>query len=259
MAMATRNLLYRESFPDSSDGRAHNVSPTQSHPGRSCCPICYYRTAAGDRWTFADCPRRQLVLLLLAVGLLAIAVLVWRRDPIALWMGSAVIVLSLIWALFEVGLDWWQLVPRGDLIIVLGILLALPWVVRGLDRERLPRSPQKWLDGPRALAGAGGGGGSYRRDDRAQQRSEPAQLPTRQTSLVDSQVPDGDWQAYGRTNMGQRYSPLSQITPHNVGRAEASRGPSTPAMCGAKDDPGETTYEVTPAQDRQHRLPVHAA
>jgi quinoprotein glucose dehydrogenase len=71
------------------------------------------------------------------------------------------------------------------------------------------------------------------------------QLPTRQASVVDSSVPDGDWQAYGRSNMGQRYSPLSQITPENVGKLDVAWTFHTGDVRG-KGDPGETTYEVTP-------------
>jgi quinoprotein glucose dehydrogenase len=43
-------------------------------------------------------------------------------------------------------------------------------------------------------------------------------------------MPDGDWQAYGRTEFGDRYSPLRQITPQNVGRWKKP-GASAPATC----------------------------
>ena len=33
-------------------------------------------------------------------------------------------------------------------------------------------------------------------------------------------MPDGEWQAYGRTEHGDRYSPLRQITPQNAYRLE---------------------------------------
>ena len=58
-------------------------------------------------------------------------------------------------------------------------------------------------------------------------------------------VPDGDWQAYGRTSYGRRYSPLDQITPANVAQLKVAWTYQTGQIRGAKD-PGETTYEVTP-------------
>ncbi len=181
--------------------------------------------------------------LLLALGLLAIAALVWRRNPLALWVGSGVVAISLVWALFEVGLDWWQLMPRGDFIWALGLLLALPWVVRGLERGRPETTRTRgWmaLGGALALAAIVGIVAIL-----VPSNELSGQLPTRQASVVDSTVPDGDWYAYGRTNMGQRYSPLSQITPDNIDTLDVAWTFHTGDVRG-KDDPGETTYEVTP-------------
>lgn len=181
--------------------------------------------------------------LIAGIGLLATAALVWFRDPAALWVGAGVVLVSLIWALFEAGLDWWQLMPRGDWLIVLGILLALPWVVRGLDRER----PAKFRNrGWMALVGTLGLSvvvGVVAMLVPSNDLS--GTLPTRQTSVVDSAVPDGDWHAYGRTNLGQRYSPLAQITPANVAKLDVAWTFHTGDVRGP-NDPGETTYEVTP-------------
>jgi quinoprotein glucose dehydrogenase len=60
-----------------------------------------------------------------------------------------------------------------------------------------------------------------------------------------SVVPDGEWHQYGRTPLGQRWSPLDQITPANVaGLTEAWRFQTGDIK--QKDDVGETTYQVTP-------------
>lgn len=181
--------------------------------------------------------------LAVGVGLLAVAGLVWFRDPAALWLGAGLVLGSLLWALFEVGLDWWQLMPRGDWIIVLGILLALPWVVRSLDRDRPAKLRRRgWI----ALIGTLGLSVIVGVVAIIVPSNDLAgTLPTRQTSLVDSRVPDGDWHAYGRTNLGQRYSPLSQITPANVSGLRVAWTFHTGDVRGP-NDPGETTYEVTP-------------
>jgi quinoprotein glucose dehydrogenase len=54
----------------------------------------------------------------------------------------------------------------------------------------------------------------------------------------------GDRRAYGRTQFGQRYSPLKQITPDNIGNLKVAwifRTGDVPTP----EDSGETTFEVT--------------
>jgi quinoprotein glucose dehydrogenase len=41
---------------------------------------------------------------------------------------------TLVWALWESGLDWWPLAARLDLLYVVGLLLVTPWIRRGLGR-----------------------------------------------------------------------------------------------------------------------------
>ncbi|MGA2552969.1 MAG: membrane-bound PQQ-dependent dehydrogenase, glucose/quinate/shikimate family, partial [Burkholderiaceae bacterium] len=57
--------------------------------------------------------------------------------------------------------------------------------------------------------------------------------------------PKEDWQSYGRTQFGQRYSPLGQITPANANELQVAWTFRTGDLPG-KNDPGETTFEVTP-------------
>ena len=48
-------------------------------------------------------------------------------------MRKALLILaSLAWAVYEVGFDWWQLGPRGGLIILIGLWLLVPWVRKPL-------------------------------------------------------------------------------------------------------------------------------
>jgi quinoprotein glucose dehydrogenase len=181
--------------------------------------------------------------LTVGLGLLAVAALLWRRDPLALWAGAAIVLASLTWALFETGLDWWQLVPRGDWIVLLGIALALPWVARSLTRERPQATRNRgWvaLGGSLGLALLVGVASML-----VPSNDLSGRLPTRQASEVNSQISDGDWTAYGRTNLGQRYSPLDQITPQNIGSLDVAWTFHTGDVRG-ESDPEETTYEVTP-------------
>src|SRR4029453_7396522 len=61
--------------------------------------------------------------------------------------------------------------------------------------------------------------------------------------------PNEDWRAYGRSQLGQRYSPLTQVTPDNVTKLKVAWTFRTGDMPGA-NDPGESTFEVTPIKVR---------
>ncbi len=56
----------------------------------------------------------------------------------------------------------------------------------------------------------------------------------------------GEWPAYGRTGLGQRYSPLDQITSANVASLAEAWTYHTGDLRGQPGDPVETTFEVTP-------------
>ena len=185
---------------------------------------------------------------------LVTAILLYRRKPEALAVYAALVTGTLIWALYEVGFDWWPLAARGDVVFVLGGLLLLPWVTRPLGR----RSVADALDGrevsPTPLRGSGAllAGSlvvalavavtSWFVD---LHRVEGALPGTRQAPGTGEGVPPGEWHAYGRTELGQRYSPLAEITPANLSQLEVAWQFET----GDESQPGdpvETTFEVTP-------------
>ncbi|OBX34841.1 quinoprotein glucose dehydrogenase [Halomonas elongata] len=58
-------------------------------------------------------------------------------------------------------------------------------------------------------------------------------------------TPQESWHAYGRNNLGQRYSPLEQITPENVTDLELAWQYQTGDV-KRPEDVTETTYEATP-------------
>lgn len=59
------------------------------------------------------------------------------------------------------------------------------------------------------------------------------------------QTPVGEWSAYGRSDYGQRYSPLNQINASNVKDLKLAWQIQTGDVKGP-NDVGETTYEATP-------------
>src|SRR5258708_3955898 len=83
----------------------------------------------------------------LIAGLLLVitAILAWRRHAGALWLYAALLVGTVLWALAEVGLDCWALMPRLTGPAILGLWFAIPTVRRGLVHgPRLPGGAIVW-------------------------------------------------------------------------------------------------------------------
>lgn len=182
--------------------------------------------------------------ILAGLALLAAGFAIFRHSLWALWISSLLILSTMVWAIWEAGLDWWQLAPRGDVIVILGILLALPWCARTLGENHGRRAASLALTSSLVLAFVLAGI-SYA----VPSHELPGSLPRADADAVNNdksgRVPPGDWQAYGRTALGQRYSPLDQLTPGNVAKLKVAWTYHTGDVRGP-NDPTETTYEVTP-------------
>lgn len=156
---------------------------------------------------------------LLAIPLLSSGALLLLRRRSALFSYASVIAASLGWAIWEVGFDWWAMAPREGVIVLLGVLLLLPPVRRSL---RVPlQRPASGVDisgasliGTLAIA-AVVAAVSFFSHPHEIDGLLPAERMAARTDTSDGVAP-GDWVAYGRTSAGQRYSPLTQITPQNV-------------------------------------------
>lgn len=179
--------------------------------------------------------------LLAGLGVGASALLLLTHHGQALLVFAAVLAGSTVWAWWEVHLDWWQLVPRLALWFVVGLVLWLPWVRNSLsDAGRLPANA---LLVALVMAGGTALAAQFTEPHRFPgmiDRAAPASAPTTPPAQ-----PAGDWQAYGRSNAGDRYSPLDQITPENVDQLELAWSYRTGDLPGP-DDPQETTAENTP-------------
>jgi quinoprotein glucose dehydrogenase len=155
--------------------------------------------------------------LLAGLGLLASGGLLIWRNRLGAFIYIGVFVLTVLWALWEVGIDGWGLVPRviAPAVLLAFVLAALPalWPERG----------KVW-----AAGGAVGllallmiGGVASANAARIKVQSD---LPAAQA--VASSDPDAlpvgaDWPAYGGTYSAQRFSPLTQITPRTSGGCNA--------------------------------------
>jgi quinoprotein glucose dehydrogenase len=178
------------------------------------------------------------------LGLLLTAYFLLRRQMAAVWTYVIVFAATVVWALWEAGMEGWAQVPRllAPTVILLLVLTTIP-ALRGSIRR---------LGGGMAvaavtLAGAVSalGVAQYTVDSALAQDAGltpvPAEAPATPTTAPTVTAPAPapadavpveatvnyvaletgvDWPAYGGTHAATRYSPLAQITPDNVGQLE---------------------------------------
>ncbi|MDW6020738.1 glucose/quinate/shikimate family membrane-bound PQQ-dependent dehydrogenase [Mesorhizobium sp. BAC0120] len=185
--------------------------------------------ALGGNWYYA----------IAGLAFIITAVLLWRRNHAALWLYAALMLGTLIWAVSEIGFDWWQLGARGGVIVLLGLWLLTPWVRRTL--KGASGTPALLVA---TLASLGVAAYSLTIDP-YNMAGELSTEKVTATPNLGGQMPAGEWQFYGRTQFGQRYSPLTKITTDNVGNLTLAWTYRTGDIRGPADVP-ETTYQVTP-------------
>ena len=175
-------------------------------------------------------------------GLLMIGsgALVGRNDPRGRWLFVALWLGTLVWAVWEVGLDGLQLVPRlvaPSVLLILVLLTELP--LRRVRRHAVPAVAI-------GLLGVIGAGYAVHGNPLQAHSGDyaPALLPPASGA-------DESWSAYGGTIAGQRYSSLAQITPANVGRLELAwtqRTGDLPDAAESVEHKREYHSEATPVQ-----------
>lgn len=173
--------------------------------------------------------------LLAGAAMVVVALLIKPRRPVAQCLYALLLLVTAAWAFWEVGFDWWPLASRLGVLLLLAIPLLFPG----------PGNP-RWGAASLAVVWAGVGLFAVASIPYDAHRIE-GELPT-ESAISNPRigdVPEGDWLSYGRSNLGQRYSPLEQITPDNVNQLELAWEYQTGDRKGP-DDVVETTYEATP-------------
>ncbi|WP_309610249.1 membrane-bound PQQ-dependent dehydrogenase, glucose/quinate/shikimate family [Sphingomonas sp.] len=167
------------------------------------------------------------------IGGIAVAVagiLTWRADRRGPLLYAAFLIVTLLWALWEAGLDGWALAPRLVAPAVLGLFFVVPWF-----RTAMPKRP--------ALAPVAAGAVSLLvilvvallpADYGAK-----AERPTVPVTVAGAA---GEWPTWGRTQGGDRFSPLAQITPANV----ADLKPAWTYHAGTTGSWQKSSFQATP-------------
>lgn len=113
---------------------------------------------------------------------------------------------TIVWALWEVGLDFWQLMPRVAGPLVVAVVLILHDIAkRQGTRAALVPSVLAVVAAAIALVGL---------------RSLPETSGGTAPLAALAQAEGTDWTAYGQNPGGSRFSPAAQLTPANVGGLE---------------------------------------
>ncbi|MGP4132286.1 PQQ-binding-like beta-propeller repeat protein [Pantoea tagorei] len=168
--------------------------------------------------------------------------LLWRGRPGAYWIYAFVTLGTTLWALWETGFSFFLLAPRLDIIVVFGAWLLLPFIVRGFPQDARPsRIP---LSAALVLSVLSLGVSLFFTHNDVS-GTLPVAADAATSSSEETDIPDGEWHAYGRTLAGQHSSPLKQITPANVDKLKVAWTFRTGDIIG-KNDPLESTFEVTP-------------
>lgn len=191
-------------------------------------------TALGGSWYY----------MFAGLGLLATAFFLFRLSMLAVWIYLLTFAGTLIWALWEAGLDGWAQVPRlvAPAIVLVLVLLTIPALHRHFwpVRERLAAAiaGMAALGTASAMLLAGQGTSVLAQQPPAPDPASPAieepQEPEgpeleappvsgqEEIATVSYAMPEAgaDWPAYGGTHHATRFSPLGQITPENVADLE---------------------------------------
>lgn len=180
--------------------------------------------------------------LITGVGFLLTALLLFKKNPAGLALYAIIVLGTLIWALYTVGLDVWGLLPRLDIVLITGVILLLPFVVRPLAASRAATLP---LFGTIALGVLALIISAFM-DPHDQAGSLPTEIANMHPANPEN-VPDEEWHAYARTQAGQRWSPLKQINSENVHKLKVAWTMRTQDL-PRENDPGEATNEATPIE-----------
>nr|WP_318383760.1 membrane-bound PQQ-dependent dehydrogenase, glucose/quinate/shikimate family [uncultured Enterobacter sp.] len=181
--------------------------------------------------------------LLFGAGFLTSGVFIIRRQAVGLWCYLITFLVCTGWALWEVGLDGWQLMPRLFAWAILGVLVSLPWVTRAMLTTRCEQRAGTRAGIVYLLAIGGIFWAGWQVSDARFVQHQP--FPQAQPTAPDT---SNDWKNYGRTPAGQRYSPLAQITPQNVSQLKPAWEFHTGDVMQKGEDKGgrEFNFEVTP-------------
>lgn len=162
-----------------------------------------YLASLGGSWYF----------LLAGLGMIVSAVLVAKKRLLGAWLFAAIMVLSVIWALADAGLNFWPQISRLFALAVLSLVVALVYpTLRKHNGLRAGRGGYG-LAGLLAIGIVAGGYGMFIPHDSVSPNGELPGL-----TKVDPAKAQKNWAHYGNDEGGSRFAALDQINRSNVAK-----------------------------------------
>ncbi len=150
----------------------------------------------------------------IGVGLVVSGLLLaWQRSS-GVWLYAIIYVVTLLWAVAEVGFDFWPLAPRviAPTVLAIPVLLCLATMTRSQGHARVGIVGAATIT---LLLVAFGIAAMY-------PHSAIYGEPRSTTASVGAAADAGDWTAYGRTNEGRRFAPFTEINKQNIGQLQVA-------------------------------------
>ncbi|MCA0175086.1 MAG: membrane-bound PQQ-dependent dehydrogenase, glucose/quinate/shikimate family [Proteobacteria bacterium] len=164
-----------------------------------------YLIGLGGSWYYA----------LIGASWLVAAVSLWRREMLGVWVCLASLGFTLVWALAEVGLNFWALEVRLVAPIFLaGLALVLVPATHAAKGRPTHATPYVFGGVALLLCFCGFIVAMFFPHGVVLQ----AQAPTKGIARPATVAMAGEWHSYGRTGEATRYAPFDQINVTNVGR-----------------------------------------
>lgn len=146
------------------------------------------------------------------IALVAVAVLLVRRNALAAVIYAGIVAMSLVWAVVEAGLDFIALMPRVAAWVVVGVWFVTPW-----HRAAMGRTAQNRIDARGRWVALAQLAGIVLLAAGALQT--PGSVEGTRNALAASS-PITDWRHYGNVPEGQRFAQIDQINAGNVGQLQ---------------------------------------
>lgn len=156
--------------------------------------------------------------LLAGIGLTAAAVLLFMGRRMGAWLYAAVLLVTVPWSLWDVGLEAWPLISRLFALGVIGLLVALAYPSLARRDGRPGRYRGAW--GVAAALAAGLAVGVLVMF--TPQVLVEADGPGAAVTPVAADERQGEWRHWGQDTAGTRFAALDQIDRDNVGALEVA-------------------------------------
>ena len=156
------------------------------------------------------------------VALMPSAALIWCARREGMWLYGAIVLATIIWSIWEVGFSGWALMPRLAAWLVVGAWMLTPWFRGSLKPVSKDIRYMGWRFFAAALIGAVLIGTLLHplHPEASDPRFQTGFVTFPQHRSGAAAVASGDWRHLGNDQGGSRFSPLTQITPANVGELE---------------------------------------